>query len=106
MANRDWVDGKVAEVFGGLTSAALIDRLTEAQTAYGNVNSVHDLIEHPQLRTRRMPVAGRMVEVPASPWSVEWDPAQYPPAPRVDQHGEAIRAEFAPQAEPEAALQG
>ncbi len=96
VANRAWVDGKVAEVFGQLKSAAVIDRLTEAQTAFGNLNSVHDLIQHPQLRTRRMPVGGRMVEVPATPWSVEWDGDTYPAAPGLNEHDRAIRSEFTP----------
>ena len=94
VAHREWVDGKVAQVFGALSSGAVLDRLTEAQTAFGNVNSVHDLIVHPQLRTRRMPVGGRSVEVPAAPWAVEWDAEGYPPAPSLDQDGERIRAEF------------
>lgn len=93
MAHRTWVDGKVAAVFASLPSAALIDRLTAAQTAYGNINSVHDLVEHPQFRTRRMPVGERSVEVPALPWVTEWDPRQYRPAPRVNEHGSAIRRE-------------
>ena len=94
--NRGWVDGRVAEVFGGLTSAQAIDRLTTAGTAYGSVNSVHDLIEHPQLRTQRMPVGNRSVDLPASPWRVEWERETFAPAPRLDEHGAAIRAEFAP----------
>jgi crotonobetainyl-CoA:carnitine CoA-transferase CaiB-like acyl-CoA transferase len=94
VANRAFVDGAVAEVFGALTGAELVDRLTEAQTAFGNVNSVHDLIEHPQLRTRRMTVNGRGVEVPASPWGVEWDAGEFPEAPALDADGAAIREEF------------
>lgn len=94
--HREWVDNQVAEVFAQLTHAEAIDRLTTAQTAYGNVNSVHDLIEHPQLRTQRMPVGGRMVELPASPWQVEWERATYAPAPRLDEHGAALRDEFSP----------
>ncbi len=93
-AHREWVDGRVSEVFGALSSAEVIDRLTTAQTAYGNVNSVHDLIEHPQLQTRRMPVAGHSVDVPAAPWRTDWDRESYPPAPKLDEHGAAIRAEF------------
>jgi itaconate CoA-transferase len=102
--NREWLDGKVAAVFAAHTSAEMIDRLTDAQTAYGNVNSLGDLIEHPQLRTRRMPVGPRSVEVPAIPWSSEWDCESFAPAPRVDEQGAAIRAEFgAAVAEPAAA---
>ena len=96
VANRPFVDGVVAEVFGALPSAAVFDRLTDAQTAFGRVNSVHDLIEHPQLRTRPMEVHGRSVEVPASPWGVEWDAGFFAEAPALDAHGTAIRAEFAP----------
>ena len=95
VAHREFVDGTVAEVFASLPSAAVIDRLTEAQTAYGNVNSVHDLIEHPQLRTRRMTVAGRTVDIPALPWSQDWDADTFPPAPELDAHGAALRQEFA-----------
>jgi itaconate CoA-transferase len=95
VAHREFVDGLVADVFAGQTSASIVDRLTEGQIAFGNVNSVHDLIEHPQLRTRRMPVNGRSVEVPAAPWGVEWETATFPEAPALDAHGNAIRAEFA-----------
>lgn len=95
VAHRAFVDGVVAEVFGALASGEAIDRLTEAQTAYGNVNSVHDLVEHPQLCTRPMPVQGRTVELPASPWGVEWDPAAFAEAPALDAQGARIRAEFA-----------
>ena len=95
VAHRAFVDGAVAEVFGTLASSEAIERLAEAQTAYGNVNSVHDLVEHPQLRTRPMPVQGRSVEVPALPWGVEWEPAAFAEAPALDAQGARIRAEFA-----------
>ncbi len=95
VTNRPWLDGKVAAVFASLGSADVIDRLTAAQTAYGSVNGVQDLIAHPQLRTRRMPVGAKAVEVPALPWITEWDAAEYPPAPAIDQHGPALREEFA-----------
>ena len=93
--HREWLDAKVAAVFAAHTSAEMIDRLTDAQTAYGSVNSLNDLIDHPQLRTRRMPIGSRHVEVPAIPWTGEWDRESYPPAPALDQQGAAIREEFA-----------
>jgi crotonobetainyl-CoA:carnitine CoA-transferase CaiB-like acyl-CoA transferase len=94
VANRDFVDGAVAEAFASLPSATVIDRLTAAQTAFGNVNSVHDLIEHPQLRTRRMQVRGQPVDVPAPPWGMDWDGDTFAEAPALDADGAAIRAEF------------
>jgi len=97
--HRAFVDGQVAEVFGSLPSPQVVDRLAEAQTAFGQINSVHDLIGHSQLRTRRMAVHGREVQVPASPWGVEWEGETFAPAPDLDAHGEAIRAEFSVQQE-------
>lgn len=94
VANRAFVDGKVSTLFASLSSTDVIARLARAQTAYGNINSVQDLIEHPQLRTRSMPVGEQSIEVAALPWITEWDPSSYRPAPAVNQHGEAIRAEF------------
>ncbi len=93
-ANREWVDGRVAEVFAACTHAQMLDRLRAAQTAYGNVHSVHDLIEHPQLRTLRMPVAGHAVDIPAPPWRTEWERAEFAAAPVLDAHGASLRAEF------------
>jgi itaconate CoA-transferase len=94
--HRDRVDGQVAAVFGKLSSAEVMDRMTAAQTAYGNLKSVHDLIEHPPLRTQPMAVGGRMVELPASPWQAEWEQKGFAPAPCLDEHGAALREEFAP----------
>jgi itaconate CoA-transferase len=92
--NRDVIDGLVADVFASLASAAMIDRLTQAQTAYGQVNSVYNLIEHPQLRTKRMPVRGKEIDMPSSPWGMEWDTASYPSAPDLDAQGQSLREEF------------
>ena len=95
VAHRPWVDGLVAECFASLPSAKLIDRLEAAQTAYGSVNGVADLIEHPQLRTCTMPVRGHEVHIPAPPWITEWDAPALRPAPGLDANGAVIRAEFA-----------
>ena len=93
--HRAFVDGVVSEIFGSLSSGTVVDRLTEAQTAFGQVNSVYDLIQHSQLRTRRMAVQGKDVEIPASPWGVEWDTERFAVTPALDEHGAALRAEFA-----------
>ena len=86
--NRAVLDEAVQAVFGRLTYAEAVDRLTEAQTAYGAINSVHDLINHPQLRTREMMVGGRSVQVPASPFVTEWDDPEFRPVPAINEHRE------------------
>ncbi|MEN9420513.1 MAG: hypothetical protein RI988_4134 [Pseudomonadota bacterium] len=104
VAHREFVDGVVAEAFAREASGSIVDRLTEAQTAFGHVNSVYDLIEHPQLRTRPMSVRGRSVEVPASPWGVDWEGSAFAEAPALDAQGASIRQEFAPARQAESAL--
>jgi len=93
--HREFVDGLVSDVIKKLPTNILLDRLTEAQTAYGQINSVYDLIEHPQLRTVPMQVKGRRVEVPASPWDVPWKDQEYRPAPELNNSEAEIRREFA-----------
>ena len=78
----------IQEVFGRLTRDEVVERLTQAQTAYGAINSVQDLIAHPQLRARRMPVHGQMFEVLASPYRMEWDAAEFVAAPEIGEHGQ------------------
>lgn len=88
-AHREDLEARIQQVFSGLTFAQAVDRLTEAQTAFGAINSVHDLIEHPQLRTREMQVHGRTVQVPAPPYITEWDEPIFDGLPAIGQH--AIR---------------
>ena len=85
--HRDALEQAVQAVFGTLTYAQAIDRLTEAQTAFGAINSVHELIHHPQLRTKAMMVNGQRAEIPAAPYKTEWDDEVFAPAPQVGGHG-------------------
>lgn len=94
-AHRKVLDELIGAVFGQLTHAQAVDRLTEAQTAYGAINSVHDLIGHPQLRTRAMSVRGRTVQVPANPYITEWDDERFPPIPGLGEHGALPGGDFA-----------
>ena len=85
-AHRDELEARIQAVFSELSYAQAVDRLTEAQTAYGAINSVQALIEHPQLRTRDMVVHGRTVKIPAPPFVTDWDEPGFAPAPQIDEH--------------------
>lgn len=98
IAHRAELDALIQAVLGQLTSAQAADLLTEAHTAFGSVNSVHDLIGHPQLRTREMRVNGRSVQVPATPFATEWDEASFAPVTRTVEHRACPAAPAAPQA--------
>jgi itaconate CoA-transferase len=99
IANRDALEALMQDTFGSIDQAEAARRLDAAQTAYGAINSVQGLIDHPQLRTRTMQVNGHAVQVPAPPYAMPWDDAVFAAAPRLDEHGDALRAEFAPRRE-------
>ncbi|MEY4711962.1 MAG: hypothetical protein RIS88_1412 [Pseudomonadota bacterium] len=84
--HRDELETAIQAIFSSLTYAQAADLLTESQTAFGAINSVNDLISHPQLRTRPMLVRGRQVEVPAAPYATEWDDESFPPVPGIGEH--------------------
>jgi itaconate CoA-transferase len=56
--NRDALCAVIEEVFGVFTFDEIAMKLEAAQIAYGRMNSVHELIEHPQLAAR-----GRWTEI-------------------------------------------
>lgn len=85
--HREAIEDMIQAVIGRLTHGQVSDRLTEAQTPFGSINSVIDLIHHPQLRTRQVQVRGRTVDMPApaciAPWQAS---APLRAAPRVNEH--------------------
>jgi itaconate CoA-transferase len=86
--NRGELERQIQAVFGAMNYSNAVDRLTHSQTAYGAVNSVYDLINHPQLRTKEMLVNGQSVQVPASPFVTEWEDEAFRPVPGVGEFGQ------------------
>ena len=62
--HRDELDAAIVEAFAGLTAEQVVDRLDAAQIANARMNTVQELISHPQLASR-----GRWCDVsaPAGP---------------------------------------
>jgi itaconate CoA-transferase len=81
--NRPDLDSLIQQIFSQLTYADAIERLNLGQTAFGSINSVSDLIAHPQLRTRSMTIAGQTAEVPAPPYIVEWEDKTFKSIPDI-----------------------
>ena len=96
VANRAALDALVAAVFASETREALGRRLKAAEIAFGNLNTVEDLSKHPQLRRLRTPTAAGVVEVPAPP-TLRAGAAPSGGVPRIGEHSDAIRREFADQ---------
>ena len=65
--NRKALEQEINAVFGLLESPTLVKRLEDARIAYARMNSVADVIEHPQLHARRR---WRDIKTPAGPVKV------------------------------------
>lgn len=93
MTNRPETDGLVAEIFATIEWAELEKRLQDGRIAYGRVNDVAGLSAHAQLRRRTVEHEHGSAELPALPVRNDWQtPGR---APAINEHGDAIRAEFA-----------
>ncbi len=95
-ANRDALDNQIGQRFAQLDRADAVQLLNEASIAFGSINSVQDLIDHPQFQTTTMAVGSQALELPAVPYHTDIEPTQFKPVPGLDQHGQQIRAEFSP----------
>ncbi|MGF1592753.1 MAG: CaiB/BaiF CoA transferase family protein [Kiloniellaceae bacterium] len=93
--NRPALDAIIDEVFGALDRETLTRRFFEAAIAYGAVNTPADLSAHPQLRRVTVATPTGPVELVAPPVEFRGGDIALGAVPAVDQHGAALRKEFA-----------
>lgn len=94
MANRDYVEGVMDQIFQTITQADLQARLRTADLAYSSVNGVDDLVDHPALRRTEVATAAGQVSMPAPPVRASGVKTSFGPPPAIDEHGADIRREF------------
>ncbi len=94
VANREALDRKIDRAFSGLGEDALIARLNTAGIAYGMVNDVAGLSNHPQLRRVTVGAPSGPVELVAPPQRVTGEAVSLGPVPGAGEHTNAIRKEF------------
>jgi itaconate CoA-transferase len=92
--HRERVDALVARALGELDHIEAVERLRNADIAYGSVNQVADLSRHPQLRRAEVEAPHGKLSLPASP--VRLDRAARGPGrvPALGEHSAALRSEF------------
>jgi len=92
VANRSETDRVVGESFRMVTLDRLRQLLLQHRIAFGVVNDVEGLSNHPQIR--RIAVAHELgdAEMPAPSFLVDWEQSLEVPA--LDAHGVALRVEF------------
>ena len=93
--NRIELDALINSVFGRYERAALAEKLKAANVAFGALNSVADLIAHPQLRRLPVDTPNGVVDVAAPAHRIGDRPHVLGSLPGLGEHSDAIRAEFA-----------
>ncbi len=92
--NREALYQIINAVFSTLSRTALSERLSAANIAFGRLNSVADLLEHPQLRTMLQPTPSGDVQLIAPAIQFAGSTLQPRPVPALGQHTDKIRKEF------------
>jgi formyl-CoA transferase len=94
---RGEVEAMLARAAAGLPAAELVRRLEAARIAYASVREIGDVLAHPQLAGRWLPVSagGREVQVLPPPVTHSGFGPALGPVPRHGEHTDAVLAEFA-----------
>ena len=94
LSRRSQVDRIIQAAFSVLTREELEAKLRRARVAFGAVNSLEELSSHPQLRRWTIETETGLFSVPAHPDANRSLPPGRLRLPSLNEHGEAIRAEF------------
>jgi crotonobetainyl-CoA:carnitine CoA-transferase CaiB-like acyl-CoA transferase len=98
-AERGALRALIVEAFASLTAAEVLARLDAAQIANAQVNTMHELWQHPQLEARRRwrevgsPAGSLPALLPPGSWD-DGDGPRMDAIPALGQHTDAILAEL------------
>lgn len=95
VANRAAVDAVFAAVFAAMTREEAVARLDAAGIAFGALSDLDDLAAHPQNRFVEVATEHGPVTLLAPAARTVGEAPVLGPVPRLDEHGAALRQEFA-----------
>ncbi len=94
--NREKTDREVRRSLRKLDAGTMIDKLREHRVAHARVNDVAGLSTHPHLRRMTVDHDAGIAAIPAPPVVAKWfDEGTHHHVPALDEHGLALRSEFA-----------
>ncbi len=93
--HRDALEEIIRTCFARWPREELMARLRQARIACGALNEIADFAQHPQLRTITYDAPSGPATVVAPPVIRSGEEPHYGPAPKLGEHSQAIRAEFA-----------
>ncbi len=96
--NNAVLKAEIEAVLKTQPAAHWLSVIHDAGVPVGPINSVKEAAEHPQIKARNMYIEAGGVRMPGNPIKLSGydDPAVRVGAPELDQHGAALRHEFAP----------
>jgi crotonobetainyl-CoA:carnitine CoA-transferase CaiB-like acyl-CoA transferase len=98
VANREQLDRLIRRCFSELSKAELTSRLSGADTAYGSLNQLEDVLTHPQLRQVIGDAPSGEFTLAATGAVFNGQPSPRLAVPEIGQHTEDIIREFGGQA--------
>jgi len=96
LQNRGETDGVVAATFASYDVESLMQKLQAADIAFARVNDSKLLSTHPHLRRITVEAPSGPVHMPAPPAQRAEEPRSYGAVPKLGEHTDMIRNEFAP----------
>ena len=94
VANREVLDGIIAEMFSEMTREEIVERLESARTAYGKISQMEDLAVHPQNRHVEVETPTGPVRMLAPGAVVDGAIPDMGPVPALGAQTDALLAEF------------
>ena len=94
LANREFLDKEIEEVLYKITRDEVRKRLIAAKIAFGAVNTIEDVSDHPALKTIKVNTPKGTIDVMAPPSGVKGEEMSLLSVPEVGENNDSIRAEF------------
>jgi formyl-CoA transferase len=91
---RAETDGRVAAAFATMDVAPLVEKLTRFDIAFGRINDLNLLAQHPHLRRVSVATPTGPASMPAPTAIHDGAPRSYGAVPALGEHSEIIRKEF------------
>ncbi|MEK9897069.1 MAG: CoA transferase, partial [Burkholderiaceae bacterium] len=94
LENREFLNAEINAVFSSKPRDEVRALLKNAQIAFGAVNTIADVSNHPALRKIPTLTPAGSIEVMAPPAHVVGEDIEALSVPVIGQHSDALRAEF------------
>ncbi len=94
LANRKFLDREIEDILSSLTRDEVRRRLIDAKIAFGAVNTIEDVVNHPALNKIQVDTPQGRIDVMAPPSTVKGEAIDVLSVPEIGQNNETIRLEF------------